>query len=349
MTTQVTDLPLPAFYDPGKVVDTERWVPYGELHTKALAWRQTHGLQPSSKDGLRVGLLVIDAQNTFCHPQGELFVGGRSGTGAVDDSRRLVEFVYRNMGLITQINATLDTHRAYAIFHPTFLVDQKGNNPGPFTLVSYDDVKNGVWMASPWMASALGVDLSAAQRHLLYYTEELAKRGRYDLTVWPFHAMLGGKGHNLVSGLEEAINFHAFARGAQPGFEVKGTNVFTENYSVLGQEVLTTVGGQPLGGAQRNTTFIDHLLNNDRLIISGQAKSHCVAWTIQDLLDDILARDPKLASKIYLMEDTSSPVVVPGVIDYTDDADKHFRDFAAAGMHVVQSTDNPYTWPDFGR
>lgn len=341
-----TQLALPPHYDPNKVVDDARWIDYnGALMNDALAWRATNNLKAASTDRTKVGTLIIDNQNTFCHPQGELFVGGRSGNGAVDDSIRLVEFVYKNLGIITEISCTLDTHRAFAVFHPTFLVNDAGDNPAPFTLVTHKEVLDGVWKASPFMASALGVRLMAAQNHLEHYTAALEKKGRYALTIWPFHGMLGGKGHNLVSGLEEACFFHAIARGAQTHFEVKGTNPWTENYSVLGAEVLTTTGDRPLPGAQRNTNFIEQLLKFDVLIIAGQAKSHCVAWTIEDLLGDITQQDPDLARKVYLLEDCTSPVVVPG-LDYTDDADRAFERFRDAGMHVVQSTDPIQSWPD---
>jgi nicotinamidase-related amidase len=95
--------------------------------------------------------------------------------------------------------------------------------------------------------------------------------------------------------------------------------------------------GETLG--EHNTKFIEKLQRFDRLIIAGQAKSHCVAWTVRDLLNDIHAVDPALAKKIYLLEDCSSPVVVPGVVDHTDAADAAYRRFAAAGMNVVKSTD----------
>jgi nicotinamidase-related amidase len=81
------------------------------------------------------------------------------------------------------------------------------------------------------------------------------------------------------------------------------------------------------------------------VIIAGQAKSHCVAWTIADLLGDILEDDPKLVSKVYLLEDCTSPVVVPGIVDYTDQADAAFHRFEEAGMHVVRSTQPMETWP----
>ena len=83
----------------------------------------------------------------------------------------------------------------------------------------------------------------------------------------------------------------------------------------------------------------------DAVIIAGQAKSHCVAWTIDDLLEDIFVRDERLAEKVYLLEDCTSPVVVPGAMDYTDEANIAFQRFADAGMHVVRSTDPIERWP----
>lgn len=342
MTTQVT-LPLPPHFDPSQVVDL-RFIDHAGLEQSAIAWRKQHGLVASIKDAARVGLLVIDAQNTFCNPQGELFVAGQPGTGgAVEDSRRLLEFIYRNLGLVSEITCTLDTHWPYAVFHPSSLVDQDGNNPAPFTQVSADDVKSGKWQASPFYASAVAHgSLVAANKQLLHYCQQLEANGRYSLTVWPYHAMLGGVGHALVSGLQEALFFHAIARGAQPEYQVKGTNPWTENYSVLGPEVLTRFDGNQLD--QRNSKFIEALLKYDILVIAGQAKSHCVAWTIEDLLRDIQKVDPALASKVYLLGDCTSPVVVPGISDYTPQADAAFQRFVDAGMHLVSSDDSISSW-----
>ncbi len=155
--------------------------------------------------------------------------------------------------------------------------------------------------------------------------------------------MLGGIGYALVSSIEEAIFFHCIARYSQTDFQIKGNNPQTENYSVLGPEVLEDSEGRQI--AQKNTRFIQKLFQFDIVIIAGQAKSHCVAWTIDDLLEDILVRDKRLAEKVYLLEDCTSPVVVPGVIDYTDQANAAFQKFAEAGMHVVRSTDPIESWP----
>jgi len=157
------------------------------------------------------------------------------------------------------------------------------------------------------------------------------------LTIWPYHAMLGGIGHALVSSVDEAIFFHSVARLSQPEVQVKGSNPLTENYSVLNPEVLEDAKGKTI--AQKNSMFIKKLMEFDAVIIAGQAKSHCVAWTIEDLLKEICCVDEKLTEKVYLLEDCTSPVVIPGVIDYTEDADAAFRRFAEAGMRIVSSTD----------
>ncbi len=47
---------------------------------------------------------------------------------------------------------------------------------------------------------------------------------------------------------------------------------------------------------------------------------------------------------MYLLEDCTSPVVVPGVVDYTEEADDAVRRFAEAGMNVVRSTDPIESW-----
>jgi nicotinamidase-related amidase len=94
--------------------------------------------------------------------------------------------------------------------------------------------------------------------------------------------------------------------------------------------------GELLG--KHDQRFIQQLQEYDRLIIAGQAKSHCVAWTVSDLLDDIKLADPELAKKVYLLEDCSSPVVVPGVVDHTDAANAAYASFASAGMNIVKST-----------
>ena len=142
-----------------------------------------------------------------------------------------------------------------------------------------------------------------------------------------------------MSEVEEALFFHAIARYSQTRFEMKGTSPLTEHYSALGPEVERGPDGERLG--ERNVALVEYLSSFDAVIVAGQAKSHCVAWTVEDLLEDL----PEIAPRLYLLEDCSSAVVVPGVVDYTDEADAAFARFAEAGVHVVRSTEPLATWP----
>ena len=338
-------LPLPPHFEPSRAGEVWR-VSYEDRAREAPAWAEQHGLGAATEDTFRLCLLAVDVQNTFCIPDFALFVAGRSGTAAVDDTRRLCEFVYRNLGTITQVYPSLDTHHAMQVFHAIWLVDEHGNHPTPYTLVSADDVATGRWRMNTAVAQALGINRDYAERHLAHYTRRLAEGGKYDLTVWPYHAMLGGIGHALASALEEAIFFHGIARHSQPEFQVKGDNPLTEHYSMLGPEVTEGPDGDRLGA--RNTELIEKLLSFDAVVVAGQAKSHCIAWTIDDLLQDEKA-GTRLAERTYLLEDCTSPIVVPGVIDYTDQANAAFERYAAAGMHVVRSTDPIEGWPGLAK
>lgn len=330
-------LPVPDFFDPARIGEVWK-VDYETRAAQARHWADQHDLAPASTAKERIWLLLIDVQNTFCIPGFELFVSGRSGHGAVDDNVRLCQFIYRNLGAITHISATMDTHLAQQIFHPIFFVDQNGNHPAPYTDIHINDLVAGRWTFNQALAPNFGIAPEYGQQMMIHYAETLQGRGKYALTIWPYHAMLGGIGHALVPSVEEAIFFHSMARLTQPVFDVKGDRPFTEHYSVIGPEVLHGPMGETLG--EHSSKFIRELERADKVIIAGQAKSHCVAWTISDLLVDIQATDPQLAKRVYLLEDCSSPVVVPGTADHTEAAEKAFARFAEAGMHIVKSTEN---------
>lgn len=336
------ELPVPPYIELDNV-GTVWKVPYQDRAIQARAWAETYQVSPAVRDEFRIALFLIDVQNTFCIPGYELFVGGRSGTGAVDDNKRLCRFIYRNLHSLSKIYATMDTHFAMQIFHPVWLVDGEGNHPAPYTLVKQDDIRKGRWKFNTAIGGMLGISPDYGQRHLEYYVNELAEREKFDLTIWPYHAMLGGIGHAIVSSIEEAIFFHTLARYSQPEYEIKGRNPLTEHYSALGPEVIEDPDGKAL--AVKNKELVQLLKDFDAVVIAGQAKSHCVAWTISDLLEDLKGQDSNLAHKVYLLEDCSSPVVVPGAIDYTEGAQAEYQRFADAGMNVVLSTQPLVEWP----
>ncbi len=345
------ELPIPPHFKPNKVSKVWR-VDYQKTAENAIEWSEKHNIRPAADDRLRLCLIAVDVQNTFCIPNFELFVAGRSGVGAVSDNKRLCRFIYRNLDRITQILPTMDTHQAMQIFHSIFLVNKNGDHPTPFTLISNQDIVEGVWRFNPDLSPSLHKSAEYVQRHLLHYTDELKKSGKYELTIWPYHAMLGGIGHALVSSVEEAIFFHTIARCSQSHIHVKGDNPLTEHYSVLGPEVMTGPDGDSLGirseslfkKAAKSEDIYEELRDFDAIVIAGQAKSHCVAWTIADLLSTVMKYKKTLVEKIYLLEDCTSPVVIPGVIDYAEEANRAFRRFEDAGMHVVKSTDPIDSW-----
>ncbi|MCG6927360.1 MAG: isochorismatase [Acidobacteria bacterium] len=336
-------MPLPPFFDESAASRYYR-VSYAERAAQAREWATVHRIPPAAEDDVRVALLLVDVQNTFCLPEFELFVGGRSGRAAVDDSARIGAFLYENIGRISQVVVTLDTHTAVQIFHPVFWVDEAGEHPAPHTVLTLEEIEAGRWRVNPRIAAAVaprpGFDVGVWARH---YARQLHEGGKYPLVIWPYHSMVGGLGHALVSVVEEAVFFHAIARQSPTRVEIKGQNPLTENYSVLQPEVTQGLDGERI--ALANLALVDHLLSFDAVVVAGQAKSHCVAWTVEDLLTEIRLRDPRRASRVYLLDDCASPVVVPGIVDFTDPAEAAYARFAEAGMHRVHSTTPMERWP----
>jgi nicotinamidase-related amidase len=336
-------------FDPTKAASWSYRPDEGALAASAAAWRTAHAIKPSASDEYRVHLLLIDVQKDFCFPEGSLYVAGRSGTGAIDDSRRIAELVYRNLDVITDVTATMDTHFAYQIFSPAFWVDRTQAQLTAHRVITADEIASGEVRPNPAVAKWLfNGNYAWLVKQVQYYCRELEKAGKYQLYLWPPHCLLGSDGHALAGVVHEARLFHAYARAAQSWVEVKGGNPLTENYSVMRPEVLSRFDGAPL--AQRNTQFLKTLLAADAVIIAGQAASHCVKSSIDDLLDEIVASDPALAKKVYVVTDCMSSVTVPDgkggfVADFTAQADAALQRFADAGMNLVRSTDPIAAWP----
>ncbi len=317
-------MPLPRFYDPRSLdaVYVER---AAEVAEAASSFQKTHRIRPASEDKFKICAFGIDCQIGFCTPGASLFV-----PGAVDDTRRTVEWIYRNVDRLSGLAFSLDTHRIFQIFHPAFWIDEDGKPPAPMTSITHADVRSGKWRPV------------AHPIECLEYTKRLEENGKYVLTIWPYHTLLGGVSHALVPALMEAAIFHSLVRLHQPHFETKGTHAMTENYSVLSPEV-QELGGKSVGGF--NAAFFRLLTDYDRVYVFGQAKSHCVLSTLEDMRLHIANQDPKLADKVWILEDATSPVPAPPIdplpaaLDFPRLADEAFARFRDAGMHLVKTTD----------
>lgn len=318
------NLPLPSYYDPQKVADL-RIEDAAQIAEAAQLFGVTHQVKPAARDDFRIAAFGIDAQIGFCMPSASLFV-----PGAVEDTQRTVEWIYRNVDKLTGLHFSMDTHRIFQIFHPAWWSDVEGKHPAPFSAITTEDIKSGKWRPIAHPAESLE------------YTKKLETDGKYVLTIWPYHTLLGGVSHALMPAVMEAAIFHSVLRNNQTHFETKGTHAMTENYSVLSPEV-RELGGRPVG--EFNAPFYKLLMDYDRIYVFGQAKSHCVLSTLNDIRDRIQATDPGLADKIWILEDAMSPVPAPPIdplppeLDFPRVADEAFERFKKDGMHIVKTAD----------
>jgi nicotinamidase-related amidase len=300
---------------------------------EALKFRRENGVTDASADRFKVLVLGIDAQMAFCARNGSLYV-----PGAHEDLQRIIEWIYGNVGRITKFILSLDTHAIHQVFHSAFWADKDGNHPVPFTIITNKDIADGKW--TPGLPGQR--DFKDLTKAMLDYTAQLEKGGKYALTIWPYHTLLGGAGHIIVPSLMEAVMFHAFARRIDPAFIVKGSNPYTENFSIISPEVTQIADGviDVTKVGQYNTGLIDTMRAYDRIYVFGQAKSHCVLSTLMSLYAKY-GTDKEFMSKIFLLEDAMSAIPAPPVdplpdaLNFPKVTEEAFVMFAKAGMKRV--------------
>jgi nicotinamidase/pyrazinamidase len=262
----------------------------------------------------KIELLIVDPQNSFCDPKGELFV-----KGADKDMSRLAKFIRKYGDKLDDIHVTLDSHQMNHIAHPFLWINSKGQNPTPFTLISRQDVENGIWnpVNPSW------------RKDFLNYVTQLEKNGRYVLCVWPPHCIIGSWGHAIYPDVSDALNEWAVKSTAWVDFVPKGSNPFTENYSALQADVPDTKDP----ATQLNIRLIETLKECDDLLIAGEALDFCVANSITDIGD---AFGDENIKKFVLLEDLTSCVNAPGLEHLGSD---FIKKMTARGMRVSNSVD----------
>lgn len=278
-------------------------------------------------------LLLIDCQRDF-HPGGSLSI-----PTANDDALRIASLIRDHGSLIDRIVATLDSHQKLHIAHPCFWIDpQTGQHPPPFTIISTKDLEAGVWTprgdikfgsgrSPPRMLGEASDEVPFdVVRYCIEYTHRLEAKGRFQLCIWPEHCLIGSTGHGVVDVIFDAMNEWSRTTGGTVEWVLKGQTLWTEMYSALSAEVSLEEG-----------MAFDHLLmeslktDTDRLLVAGQALSHCVNYTVRDIVEHW----PKgQMTKIILLRDCMSSV--PGF----DGAGELFlADMVKAGVEVKTSVD----------
>ena len=229
-----------------------------------------------------------------------------------------------------------------------------------------EDVKSGKWIPrkdlkfpvnSPLIEEAIfdhGGDNFDIVEYCVEYTRRLESKGRFQLCIWPEHCLIGTEGHNVVDNVRLAMEFWSRVTGGSVEWVHKGENLLTEMYSALSAEVplnkgtdfnfdlLDSVGCALLHYIiSHECTFLSvtnlfflylfayqcmKLKKSEKLIVCGQAMSHCVNYTVRDIVEHWPKEE---MGKITLLKDCASSV--PGF----DAAGKTFiSDMTEAGVNV---------------
>ncbi len=275
-------------------------------------------LKAASTDKVRTMLLIVDPQRDFVHTDGALSV-----PGAIGDMERLIGGIYANVGIITTIGASLDTHTRMMIFHPDWWKNvASGKSPDPFTPITLADIKAGKWQALKDPAWSVR------------YIDRLEKAAKKNLMIWPFHCLVGTDGQKLVPALHEAIAFHAGARVTKPELITKGTVPQVEHYGIFAAEVPYHKDPKASG---LNVEYLDMIAQYDRIFVAGEAKSHCVLETMKQMLA-YFGNQPDVIAKIRFMVDCTSSVAHPA-IDFETLANAELKEMEKKGVVMVTSSD----------
>jgi nicotinamidase-related amidase len=278
----------------------------GDILVKATA----EGLPPSKEDVEKVLLLAIDMQKDFME-NGSLPVPGSFG-----DVERTTKFIYDNLSKISQIAVSLDTHLPQQIFHPYWWVDSKGNNPAPYTVITLKDLDEGKWF--PVIAPMESRE----------YVEGLEKQGKV-LCIWTYHCIQGTEGHSLESQFANMIYFHSDAKKMAVHVIAKGQDPLSEMYGIIKPEFSRK--------NLVNTVFLNYMEKFDKIIIVGEAKSHCVLESIKQIAEHYhnVVNKPEMTQKVYILEDCMS--CIPGFEQPTEAAFNTFKQ--QYRMNILKSTD----------
>jgi len=288
------------------------------------------------KKGLKVHLLIIDPQNDFMDilaqpgdpvgmelPDGTQFRSSLPVPGATEDMKRLANFINRIGGKLADIHVTLDSHQILDVAHPAWWVDGDGNNPDPFIIITADDVQNRIWTPR----------IPSLYPRMLDYVQKLEAGGKYPLCMWPPHCLIGTWGHNVQEDLNEVLQRWSAREFATVDYVTKGSNPFTEHYGALMAEVPDP--DDP--GTELNTDFLEVLAEADMVVVAGEALSHCVKETVQQIADNI---GEDHIGKFHILTDCCSSVpAVPGGPDFPQIARDWLMEMEQRGMKPVNSLD----------
>lgn len=256
---------------------------------------------------MKNAFLIIDTQFDFCHPEGALFV-----PGAEQDVERMAALIRTHAHQIDHIVVTLDTHHILDIAHPLFWHDATGKHPAPFTPITAADVDAGRWVPR----------FSADKAR--HYIHSLEADGQFMHFIWPEHCLIGSRGAALHDTLLHALEDWSRQRDRDYIAVQKGLYPLTEHFGIFRAQVPDPT----IPETQLNTALIADLARFDTIYLMGEAKSHCVANSLKQLLDSA----PELAANVVVVTDCMSDVAGLGYL-----ADPIYAEARARQVRFVRS------------
>ncbi len=269
------------------------------------------------KKSQKIHLVVIDPQNDFMDAKGSAL----PVPGATEDMKRLALFISNYGDRLEDIHVTMDSHQVVDIAHPAWWRNSKGESPAPFTIINADDIESGIWTPRDPNARVRSLD----------YVRKLETGGKKMLCIWPPHCLIGTVGHSVQKDLVDVLLAWQEKEYAMVDFVTKGTNPYTEHYGGLMAEVPDPTDPT----SQLNTKLLETLQKADIILIAGEALSHCVMETLNQITDNIGTDHLK---KIQILTDCSSPVgAIPGV-DFPAIAAQWLKDIQKKGVQCTTTT-----------
>lgn len=228
-------------------------------------------------------LLGIDLQNDFCAPNGKLYV-----KGAQDDLQNILRLLENAGNTFHEIIISMDSHYPVHIAHPSFWRNKQGEMPAYFSTITYQDAVDKIWLPQYYPEQSL------------QYLKAL-KDEAYQCTIWPPHCLIGTEGWAIPEVLYRALSHWSHETGRNFELYNKGSNPFTEHYSIL--KAAVEFPGTP-------STCFDHSLLTrfsefDEIVIAGEAMDFCVASTINDMMQTM----PALMKKLVILTDCMSNII----------------------------------------
>ncbi|TMW61476.1 hypothetical protein Poli38472_012667 [Pythium oligandrum] len=190
-------------------------------------------------------------------------------------------------------------------------------SPDPFTAITHQDVVNGLWKPRD----------ETLKDYVLAYTSALESSKKFVLNIWPEHCIIGTPGHNIVSNVHAAALEWAKKKKMGIQYVLKGTNSFTEHYSALRAEYKLSYDP----ATKLNQELIDNLAKASKVAIVGEALSHCVNYSVRDLVANWPASRRK---DLYVFTDCSSAVT-----GFESVGEEFVADMKTAGLNVIKSTE----------